>query len=63
MLVRLTVARDGRLVDFTLLRGSGHEELDDATRAMFRNARLPPAPLPSDPPQTTLSKPVRYVLR
>jgi protein TonB len=62
VLVRMTVARDGRLIDFTLLRGSGYEELDDATRAMFRNARLPAAPLDSDPPQATLSKPVRYVL-
>jgi len=63
VLVRLTVAHDGRLLDFALLRGSGYDELDDATRAMFRNVRLPAAPLDSDPPQATLSKPVRYVLR
>jgi len=63
VLVRLTVARDGRLVEFALLRGSGYDELDDATRTMFRNARLPAAPLESDPAQTTLNKPVRYVLR
>ncbi len=63
VLVRLTVAHDGRLLDFALVRGSGYDELDDATRAMFRHARLPAAPLDSDPPQAILSKPVRYVLR
>jgi protein TonB len=63
VLVRLTVAHDGRLLDFALLRSSGYDELDDATRAMFRHARLPAAPLDSDPPQATLSKPVRYLLR
>jgi len=63
VLVRLTVAHDGRLLAFALLRGSGYDELDDATRAMFRNVRLPAAPLASDPPEATLSKPVRYVLR
>jgi protein TonB len=63
VLVRLTVAHDGQLLDFVVLRGSGYDELDDATRAMFRHVRLPAAPLDSDPPQATLSKPVRYVLR
>lgn len=63
VLVRLTVAHDGRLLDFALLRGSGYDELDDAARAMFRNAHLPAAPLGSDPPQATVTKPVRYVLR
>jgi len=63
VLVRLTVAHDGRLLDFAVLHGSGYDELDDATKAMFRHARLPAAPLDSDPAQTTLSKPVRYVLR
>jgi protein TonB len=63
VLVRLTVAHDGRLLDFAVLRGSGYDELDDATRAMFRHVRLPAAPLDSDPPEATLNKPVRYVLR
>jgi hypothetical protein len=30
---------------------------------MFRHVRLPAAPLDSDPPEATLNKPVRYVLR
>ena len=63
VLVRFTVARDGRLLDFALLRGSGYDDLDDATRALFRHARLPPAPLGTDPAQATLSKPVRFELR
>jgi protein TonB len=63
VLVRFTVARDGSLLDFALLRGSGCDDLDDATRAMFRHARLPAAPLETDPVQATLTKPVRYVLK
>jgi TonB family protein len=62
VLVRVTVARDGRVLAFALVHGSGYDELDDAARTMFRGARLPAAPLDTDPPEATLSKPVRYVL-
>jgi periplasmic protein TonB len=51
--VRFVVARDGRVIDFAILRGSGSAILDDAARAMLADARLPA--FPDGMPQETTS--------
>jgi protein TonB len=42
VVVRFMVARDGQVEDVTLVQGSGHHRLDDATLSMLRGATLPP---------------------
>lgn len=41
MTVRFTVGGDGRVLDVSLVKGSGHPSLDNAAVAMLRGATLP----------------------
>jgi periplasmic protein TonB len=59
--VRFSLDRSGRVVDVTVLRGSGSAILDAATVAMLRNAVLPPPPAMSAD-QVTISVQVHYAL-
>jgi len=62
VLVRFSVARDGHVLEVTLVRGSGSPTLDEAAQATFRNARMPPFPADMSQAQTTVTVPIRYRL-
>ena len=47
--IEMTVAPDGRVQSFRLVRRSGSVWLDHGTVTPFRNALLPPFPLGADP--------------
>lgn len=61
VVLRLTLAHDGRVLALGLLRASGHDALDDAALDLFHDARLPAA-TPADPPQLVIEKPIRFHL-
>ena len=44
VVLRFTVDRSGKVLEVTLVSGSGSPRLDDAAQAMLRNASLPPFP-------------------
>jgi protein TonB len=54
--LRFRVAADGTVLDVALVTGSGSPVLDDAARALLRDAKLPP-------PQTEISRTVRLRYR
>jgi protein TonB len=62
VVMRLTVSRDGRLVDESLARSSGFPELDRGVMEAVRKAS-PFAPLPADLGQDryTFMVPINYV--
>ena len=60
--VRFTVSRDGRVVDFQLLRSTGSTILDAAVERLLRGARLPPFPSGMDQEQVTVTLQIRYAL-
>lgn len=62
MLVRFSVARDGHVLEVTLVRSSGSPTLDEAAQATFRNARMPPFTTDMTQAQTTVTVPIRYRL-
>lgn len=60
--IRFTVARDGRVLGYTLVGSSGSAALDAAAEAMFRNAQLPPFPASMAAAQVTVTVPIRFRL-
>ena len=60
--VRLTVARDGRVLNVAVARGSGSGTLDGAAAAMLRNARVPPFPFSMPQAEVTVTVALRYML-
>ena len=60
--IRFTVARDGRVLGYTLVSSSGSASLDEAAEAMFRNAQLPPFPASMAESQVTVTVPIRFRL-
>jgi protein TonB len=60
--VRLTVARDGRVRTFTLMQGTGSPRLDAAVEALLSHAELPPFPASMPQPEATIQIPIRYQL-
>ncbi len=62
VLIRVSVARDGRVLEAALVRSSGSAALDEAAQATFRNARLPPFTADMAEAPTTLTIPMRYRL-
>ena len=62
VVVRFTVARDGRVLSVTLVGGSNSESLDDAAQAMLRGATLPSFPAALSQAQLTVTLPIRYAL-
>lgn len=62
VLVRFSVARDGHVLDVTIVRSSGSQALDEAAQATFRNARMPPFTADMSQVQTTVTVPIRYRL-
>ena len=62
VLIRFSMARDGRVLDVTLVHSSGSSALDEAAQATFRNARMPPFTADMTQAQTTVTVPIRYRL-
>lgn len=60
--VRFTVTREGRVVDFQLLSGTGSTSLDGAVERLLRGARLPPFPAGMGQDQVTVTLQIRYTL-
>ncbi len=63
VLLRLVIARNGLVRQVSLLTGSGHADLDRASLAILRGARLPPSPSSGGPAELTLRVPIRYELK
>lgn len=63
-LLRFTVARDGRVLAWTLDRSTGHALLDRAVEEMIRRASpMPPMPADMDGDRFELTVPVPFTLR
>jgi protein TonB len=60
--VRFTVNREGRVIDFGLLSGTGSEALDAAVDRLLRGARLPSFPRGMPQDQVTVTLQIRYTL-
>jgi protein TonB len=60
--VRFTVDRDGHVLDFTLVHGTGSSRLDAAVADLLRGARLPGFPADMTEPQATVVVTLRYAL-
>jgi protein TonB len=60
--VRFTVARDGKVLDVELVRGTGSESLDDAARTLFQAASLPPFPSTMPQQRVTVTVQISYQL-
>jgi periplasmic protein TonB len=60
--VRFTVSREGRVVDFQLLSGTGSAVLDAAVERLLRGARLPPFPAGMGQDAVTVTLQIRYTL-
>ena len=62
VMVHFVADHDGRVLEVSLVRGSGTEALDQAAQALLRNARLPPFPPDMPVAQQSLTVPIRYRL-
>jgi protein TonB len=62
-LVRFTVDRSGRVLEFALVRGTGSVSLDAAVARMLTGAELPAFPSAMTQDRTTVTVQVRYALQ
>lgn len=62
-LVRFTVDRSGRVLEFALLGGTGSASLYAVVGRMLTGARLPAFPTAMTQDRTTVTMQVRYVLQ
>ncbi len=62
-LVRFTVDRSGRVLEFTLVRGTGSVSLDAAVSRMLTGAQLPAFPPAMTQDRATITVQVRYALQ
>lgn len=60
--LRFVVDRNGRVVDFTLIKSSGFPDLDGAVQEMMRGAALPPFPAGMTQARIEVSVTVRFSL-
>lgn len=60
--VRFTVARDGHVLNLTLLSGTGSTLLDTAVDQLLRGAHLPPFPAGMPQAELTITLQIRYSL-
>jgi protein TonB len=60
--VRFTVNREGRVLDFQLLSGTGSPILDAAVERLLRGAKLPPFTAEMEQEQVTVTLQIRYAL-
>jgi protein TonB len=61
-LVRLTINREGRVLDFALLQSTGSPRLDAAVEALLGHADLPPFPAAMPQARTIIEVPIHYRL-
>ncbi len=61
-MVRFTVSRDGRVLDFQVVSGTGSSILDAAVERLLRGARVPPFPAGMAQDQVTVTLQIRYTL-
>ncbi|MBK1697773.1 energy transducer TonB [Rhodovibrio salinarum] len=62
--LQFEMTRNGQVVSFKIVKSSGHEMLDEATREMIRRAEpLPPFPDDLDRDRMQLTVPVRFAIR
>ncbi len=62
VVLRFIVDRSGKVLEVTLVSGSGSPRLDDAAQAMLRNASLPPFPAQMPQERVTATVQIRYRL-
>lgn len=62
-LVKFTVDRGGRVLEFALVRGTGSASLDAAVGRMLTGAQLPAFPAAMTQDQTTVTVQIRYALQ
>ena len=60
--MRFTVNREGRVLDFQLLSGTGSPILDAAVEHLLRGAKLPPFTAEMEQEQVTVTLQIRYAL-
>jgi TonB family protein len=60
--VRFSVDRSGRVLEFSLMRGTGSASLDAAIGRMLSGAQLPGFPPAMTQDRTTLTVQIRYAL-
>jgi protein TonB len=60
--LRFRVGRDGRVLEYRLVRSTGFAELDAAIDRMMRGATLPPFPASMPQPEIAVSVPIRFSL-
>lgn len=62
-LVRFSVDRNGRVLEFALVHGTGSASLDAAVGRMLTGAQLPALPPAMTQDRTTVTVQVRYALQ
>ena len=60
--LRFRVAKDGRVLDVAVLRGSGSPTLDDTAARMLRGSQLPPFPEEMTQAELSVSVSINYTL-
>ena len=60
--LRFVVDRGGRVIDFAVIKSSGHPDLDSAIEEMMRGAALPPFPMNMTQAQIEVSVTIRFSL-
>ena len=61
--VRFTVDREGRVLQFAIVQGTGSNELDDAVARLLRGAQLPGFPAAMTQAEVSVTVRVRYTLQ
>jgi len=61
--LRFSVDRSGRVLDFAVTSSSGYPDLDQAVEEMMRGATLPPFPAGMPQPRMDISVTIRFSLR
>jgi protein TonB len=61
--LRFSVDRSGRVLDFAVTSSSGYPDLDQSVEEMMRGATLPPFPVGMPQPQMQISVTIRFSLR
>ena len=62
-MVRFSVDRSGRVIDFAVTSSSGYPDLDQSVEEMMRGAALPPFPAGMPQREMQISVTIRFSLR
>ena len=61
-MLRFVVDRGGRVIDYAVIKSSGHPDLDSAIEEMMRGAALPPFPMNMTQAQIEVSVTIQFSL-